>query len=82
MFQFMSSQPDIALYTCLKVVLIAGTMPPKKPSTRKSLRVPKPQEPETGEGSSPAVARQLEFTPVFLPSEVQSYYKLKESEEN
>jgi hypothetical protein len=38
-------------------------MPPKKPSTRKSPRAPKLQESEVGEGSSPAVARQLEFTP-------------------
>jgi hypothetical protein len=38
-------------------------MPLKKPSTRKSLRAPKLQESEVGEGSSPAVARQLEFTP-------------------
>jgi hypothetical protein len=42
-------------------------MPPKKPTTRKSPRVPKLQEPETGEGSSPAVARQLEFTPKLVP---------------
>jgi hypothetical protein len=43
-------------------------MPPKKPSTRKSLGAPKLQESEVGEGSSPAVARQLEFTskPVFF----------------
>jgi hypothetical protein len=38
-------------------------MPPKKPSTRKSPWAPKLQESEIGEGSSPAVARQLEFTP-------------------
>jgi hypothetical protein len=38
-------------------------MPLKKPSTRKSLRAPKLQELEVGEGSSPAVVRQLEFTP-------------------
>jgi hypothetical protein len=67
MFQFMSSQPDIVSYTCLKVVLIAGTMPPKKPSTRKSPRVPKPQEPKAGEGSSPTVERQLEFAPKLVP---------------
>jgi hypothetical protein len=63
----MSSQPDTTLYTCLKVVLIAGTMPPKKPSTRKSPRVPKMQELEEGQGSSLAVARQLEFTPKPVP---------------
>jgi hypothetical protein len=38
-------------------------MPLKKPSTRKSPRAPKLQELEIGEGSSPVVARQLEFTP-------------------
>jgi hypothetical protein len=37
-------------------------MPPKKPTTRKSPRIPKPQESEAGEGSSPAIARKLEFT--------------------
>jgi hypothetical protein len=38
-------------------------MPLKKPSTRKSPQAPKLQESEIGEGSSPTVARQLEFTP-------------------
>jgi hypothetical protein len=47
--------------------LIAGTMPPKNPSTRKSPRAPKIQEPEAGEGSSPAVARQLEFVAKPVP---------------
>jgi hypothetical protein len=70
----MSSQPNVALYTCLKVVLIAGTMPPKKPSTRKSPRAPKLQEPEAGEGSSPAVARQLEFSPKPMPF-IKTYSK-------
>ena len=42
-------------------------MPLKKPSTRKSPRAPKPHEPEEGEGSSPTVARQLEFTPKLMP---------------
>jgi hypothetical protein len=37
-------------------------MPLKKPSTRKSPRVPKTQESEIGEGSSPTVTRQLEFS--------------------
>jgi hypothetical protein len=37
-------------------------MPPKKPTTRKSPRVPKMQESEAREYSSPAVARKLEFT--------------------
>jgi hypothetical protein len=41
-------------------------MPPKKPSTRKFPRAPKLQESEIGEGSSPAVARQLEFSPKSL----------------
>jgi hypothetical protein len=43
--------------------LVAGTMPPKKRTTRKFPRAPKLQEPEAGEGSSPTVARQLEFAP-------------------
>jgi hypothetical protein len=46
---------------------MAGTMPPRKPTTRKSLRVPKLKEPDVGEGSSPAVAKQLEFTPKPVP---------------
>jgi hypothetical protein len=37
-------------------------MTPKKPTTRKSPRIPKPQESKAGEGSSPVVARKLEFT--------------------
>jgi hypothetical protein len=47
--------------------LVAGTMPLKKPTTRKSPRAPKLQEPEVGEGSSPTVARQLEFSPKPVP---------------
>jgi hypothetical protein len=42
-------------------------MPPKKPTTRKSPREPKIQEPEVGEGSSPVVARQFEFSPNPVP---------------
>jgi hypothetical protein len=57
------SHPMLLCICVLRVALIAGTMPPKKPSTRKSPRAPKLQESEIGEGSSPAVARQLEFTP-------------------
>jgi hypothetical protein len=38
-------------------------MPPKKPTTRKSPREPKLPEVEVGEGSTPAVTRQLEFSP-------------------
>jgi hypothetical protein len=48
------------------VVFIAGTMPTKKPSTRKSPRPLKLQKLETGEGSSPMVARQLDFTPKMV----------------
>jgi hypothetical protein len=39
----------------------------KKPTTRKYPRAPKMQELEVGEGSSPAVARQLEFSPKSMP---------------
>jgi hypothetical protein len=38
-------------------------MPPRKPNTRRSLRVLKLKEPEVVEGSSPAAAKQLEFSP-------------------
>jgi hypothetical protein len=38
-------------------------MPPKKSSTRKSSRAPKLQESKVGEGSSPSIARQLDFVP-------------------
>jgi hypothetical protein len=41
-------------------------MSPKKPSTRKSPRALKLQESEIGEGSSPVVARQLEFAPKLV----------------
>ena len=42
---------------------ITRIMPPKKLSTRKSLRAPKLQESEVGEGSSPSVAMKLDFVP-------------------
>jgi hypothetical protein len=48
-------------------ISVAGTMPSKKPTTRKSLRVSKLKEPDVGEGSSPVVAKQLEFTPKLVP---------------
>jgi hypothetical protein len=47
--------------------LVGGIMPLKKPTTRKYPRMPKIQEPEAGEGSSPVVARQLEFSPKSVP---------------
>jgi hypothetical protein len=47
--------------------LVAGTMPPKKHTTRKYPRAPNLQEPKMGEGSSPAVVRQLEFAPNPMP---------------
>ena len=46
---------------------VAGMMPLKKPTTKKYPRAPKLQEPEVGEGSSPMVARQLEFSPKTMP---------------
>jgi hypothetical protein len=42
--------------------LIAGTMPPRKPATRRSSRLSKLKEPELGEGSSLGVTKQLEYT--------------------
>jgi hypothetical protein len=42
-------------------------MPPKKPTTRKYPRVPKMQASKAGEGSSPAIARKLEFTSKLAP---------------
>jgi hypothetical protein len=38
-------------------------MPPRNPTTRRSSRAPKLKEPEVGEGSSPGVTKQLEYTP-------------------
>jgi hypothetical protein len=38
-------------------------MPPRKPTTRKYPRASKLKEPDVGEGSSPTVAKQLEFSP-------------------
>jgi hypothetical protein len=38
-------------------------MPPRNPTTRRSLRAPKLKEPETDEGSSPETMRQLEYIP-------------------
>jgi hypothetical protein len=59
--------PNATLYTCLKDRFNCRNNASKKPTTRKSPRAPKLQEPEAGEGSSPAVARQLEFTPKPVP---------------
>jgi hypothetical protein len=44
------------------VVLSAGKMPPRKPMTRCSLREVKLKEENMGEGSSPSMTRQLEFS--------------------
>jgi len=55
---------DVALYACPKgFILITGTMLLRKPTTRRSSRVPKLKEPEVGEGSSPGATNQLEFAP-------------------
>jgi hypothetical protein len=48
-------------------ISIAGTMPPRNPTTRRSSRVPKMKEPEVGEGSSLGAAKQLEFSPRLEP---------------
>jgi hypothetical protein len=52
-------------------------MPPRKSTTRRSSRAPKLKEPELGEGSSPGVTRQLEFTqrpePVIKTSTKKSF---------
>jgi hypothetical protein len=41
----------------------AGKMHPQRTVTRRSPRTPKGKELEVGEGSSPAVAKELEFAP-------------------
>jgi hypothetical protein len=46
---------------------MVGTMPPRKPTTRKSLRVSKIKELDVGEGCSLAITKQLEFTPNPVP---------------
>jgi hypothetical protein len=38
-----------------------GKMPPRKPMTRFSPRMPKMKEPEVGEGSTPGAAREIDF---------------------
>jgi hypothetical protein len=53
--------------TVSNYVLAAGKMPPRNPTTRRSPRAPKLKEAETGEGSSPGTARQLEYTPRAEP---------------
>jgi hypothetical protein len=58
---------NVTLHTCLKIVSGCRNNASKKPTTRKSPRAPKLQEPEVGEGSSPVVARQLEFAPKPVP---------------
>jgi hypothetical protein len=42
-------------------------MLPRKPTTRRSPRAPKLKELETCEGSSPGIARQLEYAPKVEP---------------
>jgi hypothetical protein len=49
------------------LISIAGTMPPNKPSTRRSPRVSKLKEPKVGEGLSPVPTKQLEFSPRLEP---------------
>jgi hypothetical protein len=52
------------LYACPKgLILVAGNIPPRNPTTRRSSRVPKLKEPEVGEGSSLGPTKQLEFSP-------------------
>jgi hypothetical protein len=59
---------SVALYTVSKqFVSIAGTIPRRKPTTMRSLRVLKLKEPEVGEGSSPVATKQLEFAPRLEP---------------
>jgi hypothetical protein len=54
-------------YMVSNYVLAAGKMSPRNPTTRRSPRAPKLKEAETGEGSSPGTARQLEYTPRVEP---------------
>jgi hypothetical protein len=42
-------------------------MPPRKPTTRRSLRAPKLKEADIGEGSLPDTARQIYFTTKVEP---------------
>jgi hypothetical protein len=59
---------NVTLYTCLKDHFrLQEQCLLKKPTTRKSPRVPKLQEPDVGEGPSPTVVKQLEFTPKLVP---------------
>jgi hypothetical protein len=41
--------------------LFCRKMPPRKPMTRRSPRMPKRKEPKVGEGSTPGAARELYF---------------------
>jgi len=41
---------------------VTGTMPPRKQTTRRSLRALKLKEPKVGEGSSLATAKQLDYS--------------------
>jgi hypothetical protein len=68
MLHFIQFLSGITLYTCPKgLILVVGTMPPKKPSTRQSSRAPKLKESEVREGSSPGPTKQLEFSPKPKP---------------
>jgi hypothetical protein len=54
---------SVSLYAVSKrFILIAGAMPPRNTTTRQSSRASKLREPEVGEGSSPGVEKQLEYT--------------------
>jgi len=46
---------------------MAGTIPLRKPTTRKSPRALKLKEPDVGEGSSLVAEKQLEFDPKPVP---------------
>jgi hypothetical protein len=45
------------------LISVVGTIPPRNWNTRQLPREPKQKEPEMGEGSSPMVVKQLEFSP-------------------
>jgi hypothetical protein len=53
---------SFCFYTVSTILFfVVGTMPPRKPTTRRSSRAPKMKESEVGEGSSQGIAKQLEY---------------------
>jgi hypothetical protein len=69
----------LIFYTVSNYVLVAGKIPLRNPTTKRSSRAPKLKEEEIGEVSSPDTTRQLEYVarvePVIKTSTKKAFIK-------